>query len=57
MGDVLARMKAERVFSVTREGDGFLFEECCDGEFSVVLNDHEVRQLAAELIAMLPKEK
>jgi hypothetical protein len=35
--------------------DGWLFEECCDSHFGVVLVAKEVRQLAAELIAMLER--
>lgn len=56
MGAILGKMKAKRVFSVTREGDGFLFEELCDRAFAVILDKDEVRQLAAELLAMVDGE-
>ena len=49
---ILAKLENEKVFSITREGDGFRFVEGCDNYFSIVLSVEETRTLGMELIAL-----
>lgn len=49
----LADQSTGRVFEITKNDNGtFRIEECCDNYFSLDLTAEELRELAAEIVAL-----
>lgn len=49
---MLKKLCGKKIFSVTQEGEGFLFNEECDHWFAVTLTAEEVKTLGMELVEM-----
>lgn len=47
--DVLKSLSCERIFSVERNGDNFVFNEECDNHFYFTLNKVEMLRLIEQL--------
>lgn len=52
MSEMLDRLDNERIFSIYKDGDGFIITEECDGYFEVRLKADELRRLAEEIIEL-----
>ena len=55
MSNLLQRLADARIFSIQPKDEGWEFVEECDRWFGQTLTPAEVRQLAAELIALVDK--
>jgi hypothetical protein len=52
---IIEQLSDARIFSVYRDGEAFIFRECCDYHFDATLSKEEVLKLVQELIDLVNK--